>query len=288
MWKRRSLFTAALGLPAAWAAAKPAGLGALSERFAKFEKQYGGRLGVAVLDTAHDQHVGYRSDERFPMSSTFKFLLVTAILNLADHHQRSLQATLAVPAKPLLFNSPTTEAHAGGAMSVTDLCEAAITRSDNTATNMLLNLIGGPHGVTQFARSIGDWVTRLDRTETSLNEARAGDPRDTTSPAAMVGNLKTVLLGNTLAPASKDQLTGWMKGSVTGLDRLRAKLPGGWSAADKTGSNGEHTTNDIGVFWPPHRAPIVVAAYLTQCPGPESKRSALLAEIGQAVVSSLG
>jgi beta-lactamase class A len=167
------------------------------------------------------------------------------------------------------------------------LCEAVQIQSDNTAANALLESIVGPPAITKFSRSIGDDVTRLDRTELALNEALAGDPRDTTSPLAMVGNLQALLLGNPLSPASRTQLTLWMERSVTGLDRLRANLPPGWVAADKTGANGEHTSNDIAVLWPPHEPPVIVAAYITQCRGPEAKRAVLLAQIGRLVAQAI-
>jgi beta-lactamase class A len=119
--------------------------------------------------------------------------------------------------------------------------------------------------------------------ETSLNEALAGDPRDTTSPTAMAGDLQSVLLGDILSTPSRNQLTLWMEANLTGLERLRAALPADWRAADKTGANGEHTSNDIAVLWPPGGPPVIVAAYITQCMGPESKRAAMLAEIGRLV-----
>jgi beta-lactamase class A len=172
-------------------------------------------------------------------------------------------------------------------MTIAALCHAVLTQSDNTAANILLATIGGPAGITTFSRSIGDTVTRLDRTELTLNEARAGDPRDTTSPIAMAGDLKALLLGNVLSPDSRKQLTEWTEANITGLDRLRARLPVGWRAADKTGSNGEHTTNDIAVLWPIGKPPIVVTAYITQCAGPESKRNDMLAEIGRLVMASV-
>lgn len=255
----------------------------LPDTFARLEKSNGGRLGVAVLDTATGVRSGYREDERFPMCSTFKVLLCAAVLQRVDRHEETLADLLHVPPKPLLFNSPLTEPHAGGTMTVADLCHAALTQSDNTAANLLLENIGGPAGLTAFARSISDTVTRLDRVETKLNESLAGDPRDTTSPAAMANDLNSVLLGEVLSTGSRRQLTGWMELNLTGLQRLRAKLPDGWRAADKTGSNGEHTSNDIAVLWPPQKRPVIVTAYITQCFGPESKRAAMLAEIGWLV-----
>jgi beta-lactamase class A len=255
----------------------------LPAAFARLEETNGGRLGVAVLDTATGERSDYRADERFPMCSTFKFLLVSAVLQRVDGHQEALDRAVSIPPKPLLFNSPLTEPNAGGTMSIAALCHATLTRSDNTAANLLLETIGGPAGITTFSRSLGDTVTRLDRWETSLNESLAGDPRDTTSPGAMAADLKSVLLGNALSRPSRDQLTLWMQANLTGLDRLRAKLPAGWRAADKTGANGEHTSNDIAVLWPSGQPPIIVTAYITQCPGPESKRCAMLAKIGELV-----
>ena len=250
------------------------------------EHSNGGRLGVAVLDTATGERSGYRADERFPMCSTFKFLLVAAVLQRVDRHQETLDRTIAIPPKPLLFNSPLTGLHAGGTMSIAALCHAALTQSDNTAANLLLESIGGPASITHFSRSIGDSVTRLDRMEPSLNESLAGDPRDTTSPAAIAGDLKSVLLGNVLSSASRDQLTLWMEANRTGLERLRAKLPEGWRAANKTGSNGVHTSNDIAVIWPAGKQPIIIAVYITGCIGSESKRASMIAEIGKLVRES--
>jgi beta-lactamase class A len=287
MLSRRSFVAiTALALPRLLDA-MPTSFTTLARALAHLEQTNGGRLGVGVLDTATGAQSGYRMDERFPMCSTFKFLLGSAVLQRVDRRQETLDRAIAIPRKPLLFNSPLTEPHAGGTMTIEALCHAALTQSDNTAANLLLESIGGPRGITSFARSIGDTVTRLDRTETALNEALAGDPRDTTSPAAMVGDLKAVLLGNVLLPASRERLTRWMAANLTGLDRLRANLPEGWRAADKTGSNGEHTSNDIAVLWPPGKPPVIIAAYITQCTGPESKRSVMLAETGRLVRESL-
>jgi beta-lactamase class A len=258
----------------------------LSGRLASLERANGGRLGVAILKTATGERAYYRAEERFPMCSTFKFLLASAVLQRVDRHQETADRVVPIPPRPLLSNSPLTEPHAGGAMTIGALCHAVITQSDNTAANLLLEAIGGPTAITKFARSIGDPVTRLDRTELSLNEALDGDPRDTTSPAAMLADLQAVFLGGILSTDSRQQVTRWMEASLTGLTCLRAGLPPDWRIADKTGSNGSHTRNDISVIWPPGHPPIIVAAYITQCYGPDSKREKLLASIGKLVAES--
>ncbi|WP_263381690.1 class A beta-lactamase [Granulicella arctica] len=259
----------------------------LPASLAQLEKVNSGRLGVAIFDTGSGERTGHRSEERFAMCSTFKMMLATAVLQRVDAKQEHLDRDVDIPAKPLVNYSPLTEPHAGGQMTVAELCHAALTRSDNTAANLLLATIGGPEGFTHFARSIGDPITRLDRTETTLNEARPGDPRDTTSPTKMADNMQKILLGNVLSPVTRARLTQWMIENETGKERLRANLPSDWRAADKTGSNGETTSNDIAILWPPNQAPIIITAYLTECAGPEAKRGAVLAEVARLVRAAL-
>lgn len=282
--RRDFLSLAAVAIPA-FAYADSKHCLAIDAKLTQLERTNGGRLGVVVLNTATGERCGVRIDERFAMCSTFKFLLAAAVLQRIDRHEEKVGRALAIPPKPLIGNSPLTEPHAGGTMTVAELCEAALIRSDNTAANLLLETIGGPSGVTKFCRSIGDEVTRLDRTETSLNEAKPSDPRDTTTPSAMADDLNKILLGDVLSPAARGQLTVWMQSNQTGLDKLRAGVPKAWRVADKTGSNGETTTNDIAVIWPTGRKPVIVAAYITECPGPESKRASMLRAVGDLVIA---
>ena len=138
-------------------------------------------------------------------------------------------------------------------MTLAEICEAAMIVSDNTAGNLILAALGGPAGFTAYVRSLGDSITRLDRIEPDLNEAAPGDPRDTTTPLAMLGNVQKLVLGDALSAASREQLTKWMLGNKTGDTRLRAQLPAGWRTGDKTGAGERGTNNDVGVLWPPGR-----------------------------------
>lgn len=261
---------------------------AVPEVLARLESESGGRLGVAVIDTGTNAHAGWRSDERFPMCSTFKFLAAAAVLARVDTGQERLDRRIHFKASDLVAYSPISKDHVDGrGMTVDELCEAAVVMSDNTAANLLLADLNGPAGVTAFSRSIGDGVTRLDRTEPELNEAAVGDPRDTTSPAAMAANLRTLLLEERLSAPSRARLTGWLRASKTGAKRLWAGLPAGWSVGDKTGSGGRGTTNDVGILWPTGRPPVVVAAYLTDTGAPSEQRDETLAAVGRVIASTL-
>ena len=260
---------------------------ALSRAFADIEAKLGGRLGVAMHDTGSGLRVSHRGDERFPLCSTFKLLAAGAILARVDAGKERLDRSVPIRAEELVTYSPATEKYAGGSMSLAAICEAAITLSDNTAGNLMLAAIGGPEALTAYARSLGDEATRLDRTEPTLNDVTPGDPQDTTTPAAMVGDLDALLVGDALSPASRDQLAAWLIANKTGDARLRAGLPADWRAGDKTGTCNASTANDVGLAWPPDREPVLIAVYLADTTAPREAQNAALAEVGRAVAAAL-
>jgi beta-lactamase class A len=259
----------------------------LSRKLAKIELASGGRLGVAVLNTATGIRTLHRGDERFPMCSTFKLLACAAVLARVDAGKQCLDQSITFQKTNLVTYSPITQNHTGPpGMSLADICAAAIEYSDNTAANLILANIGGPDGFTRFARSLGDTVTRLDRIETALNESLPNDPRDTTTPSAMVANLNSLLLGTALSPASRNQLTEWLLANTTGGTRLRAGVPANWRVGDKTGTGDHGSTNDIGILWPPNAKPLLVCAYLTGTTASLDQRNATIAAVGRAISTS--
>lgn len=280
---RRTVLTAAAALLAAGSTrAEP-----LDTALARIERESGGRLGVAVIDTATGARSGHRADERFAMCSTFKLLLGAAVLARVDAGRETLDRRIPIDPAALLAWAPLTKPNAGGSMTVAALAEAAMVMSDNTAANLLLETLGGPLGLTAWLRLLGDDVSRLDRTEPTLNEALPSDPRDTTTPVAMAADIERLVLGDALSPPSRDLLTGWLVGNRTGDARLRAGLPKDVRVGDKTGTGERGTTNDVGLFWPPGRKPVIVAVYLTETTAPAAARDATIAAVAKAVVASL-
>jgi beta-lactamase class A len=260
----------------------------LAARFAAIEKETGGRLGIAGVDTYTGRSFSYRAQERFVMCSTFKVLAASAVLARVDRKKEDLSRRIVFSASDVIDGSPITKDHAdGNGMTLAELCAAALDYSDNTAANLLLTALGGPAAVTAYARSLGDRMTRLDRTEPTLNEATPGDPRDTTTPSAMLANLRLLLLGRVLRRDSRDQLTNWMIDNKTGDERLRAGFPRDWRIGDKTGSGEHGTANDIAIAWPPNRMPIIVAVYLTETTVPPDHQNAAIALVARAIAAAV-
>lgn len=263
-------------------AAAVAPAGDVAAQLSALEKRTGGRLGVFAVDTGSGRIFSHRAGERFPMCSTFKLLAVGTVLWRVDGGREKLDRPIAFTKGDLLTYAPVTSKHvASGSMAVGALCQAVIEYSDNTAANLVLKSIGGPPGWTRFARSLGDSVSRLDRYEPELNSAIAGDVRDTTTPIAMARNMRKLLLGDQLSPASRERLTTWLIACRTGTDRIRAGIPKGWRAGDKTGSGDNGTYNDIAIVLPPERKPILVTAYLNGSKLSGDASSAILADVGR-------
>jgi len=252
--------------------------------FWREERRGGGRLGVAAIDTGDGRRITHNSIERFPLASTFKLPLVMAVLERVDERRERLDRPVRFTARDLLGYSPVVARYPhGGTLTVARLCAAAIEQSDNAAANLLLNTVGGPRGVTAFVRSLGDRYTRLDRSEPALNEATPGDVRDTTTPEAMADLVARVMRTPVLSDASKAKLYGWMRGATTGLTRIRAGVPAGWTVGDKTGTTSTGG-NDVAILWPPNGAPIVLAVYFAEVRGTSEARDAAIADVARAVV----
>jgi len=267
---RRALLLAAAAMPLVSACAAPprrAGQAQAERALAVLEQGFAGRIGVCALDTADGALLGQRADERFPMCSSFKAVLAAAILARSSTEPGLLAEQVRYTRGDLLAHSPVTTQHLAQGMRVDALCEATVQTSDNAAANLLLQRMGGPAGLTAFMRGIGDAQFRLDRWELELNSSLPGDPRDTTTPRAMADSLRKLVVGDALAPAQRDQLATWLRGTVTGAARIRAGMPAGWVVGNKTGTSGQGSYGsaiDVAVVWPPARAPLVLTVFTTR------------------------
>jgi len=261
----------------------------IQKKIADLEVASGGRIGLFVINTGDNTRLQYHAKERFPMCSTSKVMAVSAILKQSKKNSHLLQYKIAYTKKDVESSgyAPITKNHIIEGMIISELCEAAITRSDNTAMNLLMKKLGGPEAVTSFAHSIGDNKFRLDRYEPELNSAIPGDLRDTTTPKAMTESLNKLAFGNALGLTQQDQLLAWLKSNTTGVARIRAGVPNGWLVGDKTGTGSYGTTNDIGIIWPPKGSPIVVAIYFTQNKKDAAPRDDVIASVTRILIHSL-
>lgn len=259
----------------------------LRQTVTTWEKRLDARIGVVLRDTSSDWEISMRAEERFPMSSTFKSLLCGAVLARVDAGQEDLSRRVTFSEDDLVTYSPVTENHLQNGLTIGELCEATVTLSDNTAGNILLETVGGPEGLTAFLSTIGDQTTRLDRWETALNEATPGDPRDTSTPSAILTTLEALLLGDVLEPSSAAQLRQWMIDDQVADALIRAHLPKGWVIGDKTGAGGHGSRAIIAFIEPEVDVHYFAAIYLTESDADFALRNKVVSEIGQAIIAEI-
>ena len=249
------------------------------------ESQLSGRVGYVEMDLASGRTLAaWRADERFPLTSTFKVLLCGAVLARVDAGVERLDRRIHYRQQDLVAYSPVSEKHLADGMTVGELCAAAITMSDNSAGNLLLDTLGGPAGLTAFLRTIGDNVTRLDRRETQLNEALPGDVRDTTTPASMAATLRKLLTAKHLSARSQQQLVQWMLDDRVAGPLIRAVLPAGWFIADKTGAGERGARGIVALLGPDGKAERIVVIYMRDTPATIAERNQQIAAIGAALI----
>lgn len=259
----------------------------IDEAVQAVEAELGGRVGVILRQPNAAPLASWRSDERFPMSSTFKVPLCGAVLARIDMRAERLHRRITYQASDIVPYSPVTDTRVGTGMSIADLCAATITLSDNTAGNLLLETLGGPDALTAFFRTLGDPVTRLDRWEVELNEGAPDDPRDTTTPRAMIDVLETLLFTDALSTTSRARLEAWMRQDQVADELIRASLPQGWTIADKTGAGGHGSRSIIAIIRPPDGVPWLAAIYLTDNKADMNCRNLAIARIGSAFVKAI-
>ena len=265
-----------------------------SPALAALEAKSGGRLGAYILDVATGRAIGHRMNERFAMCSTFKLALAGALLHRSDKGLLDLEKQISYSAADMVSNSPITKENLtknGGEtarMSIAALAQATQQTSDNAAANLLIKELGGPAALTQIFRSWDDDVTRVDRYEPEMNFVPAGEIRDTTTPRAYAQMVAKLLVGDAiLKPETQSRLIDWMVDTKTGVKRLRAGIPAAWKSGDKTGT-GTHKSytnkyNDVAIFWPPARGPVVVSSYFE---GPVTSDD--MRDVDQAVLAEIG
>jgi beta-lactamase class A len=253
------------------------------------EARHGGRLGLHVADTLTGRTVVWRDHERFVYCSTFKMFLAAATLLRIQAGEERLDRAVPVTEADMVSHAPVTEPAIGGTLTIEQLMKSTVEVSDNPAANILIRDLGGIDAFRAFYRGIGDSDTRIDRLEPEMN--RLDGDKDTITPGQSVSNIQQLLVASDtpLNATSKALLLRWMVETPTGVDRIKAGVPAGWTVAHKTGTGGYGPTNDIGVIYPPSGQPIVIAVYFHATPASTSAQNdAVIAEATRMALAALG
>lgn len=258
-----------------------------SREMQALEARHGGRLGLALSTSG--RRFAYRPDERFVYCSTFKMYLAAATLLRVQAGEERLDRAIPVTQADMVNHAPVTEPAIGGTLTIEQLMKGTVEVSDNPAANILIRELGGLDALRAFYRGIGDTDTRVDRLEPEMN--RLDGDKDTITPVQSVANLHRLLVSSDtpLSAGSKSLLMRWLVDTPTGMGRIKAGVPAGWTVAHKTGTGGYGPVNDIGVLYPPNGDPIVMAVYFHATrESTDAQREAVIADATRIALAALG
>lgn len=306
----------------------PAGL---EERLFNLWRGFPGKTGIAVQRIDGEWALAQRGDELFPQQSVSKIWVAMTALDAVDQGRVRLdQPVLIGPEDLTLFYQPlasTVRAQGSVTMTVRELIETAITRSDNTANDSLLRTVGGPEAVRRFiakkdlgairfgpgerllqsgtaglnwqqAYSVGRAFEQAraalpDATRKAAMDAYLANPVDGASPAAIASALTRLARGSLLSPESTEYLLDVMSRTRSGPQRLKAGLPAGWKFGHKTGTGQNYKGmtagyNDIGIATAPDGTRYAIVVMLGTTTSPIPDRMALMQAVSGAVAEFHG
>ena len=258
----------------------------VADDLAALEAEFDARVGVSVVDTETGATASHRADERFGYASSIKALAAAQLLHDVPAEQRDEVVTWTAADVEAAGYSPVTSEHVADGLTLAQLAEAAVRKSDNTALNIVLDRVGGPAGLDQGLEDIGDTTTEVVGREPDLNTIEPGSTDDTSTPAAFTADLGALLDGRWLDDPDRALLLDWMSGNATGDTLVRAGVPDGWAVADKSGGAGG-IRNDVAVVTPPGRAPVVVSVFTTRNDPDARYDDALVARAAAIVLGAL-
>ncbi|WP_082456018.1 MULTISPECIES: class A beta-lactamase [unclassified Plantibacter] len=256
-----------------------------SAEFQALEAEFGARVGVSAIDTGSGARLSYRADERFGYASTIKALAAAVFLRQVPAAAREELVTWSAEDVEAAGYSPVTSEHIDTGLTLSQLAEAAVRRSDNTALNLVLARIDGPSGLDAALAAFGDEVIEVVNAEPTLNVIEPGSTEDTSTPAAFADDLSRLIDGSVLEPADQETLLTWMSGNATGDTLIRAGAPADWPVADKSGGAGG-IRNDVAIIRPPGREPIILSIFTNKLDPDADYDDALVAAVAKAALSA--
>jgi beta-lactamase class A len=292
----------------------------LQAEVARLAKISDGVVGMSALHVESNRRFAFHGEDRFPMASSFKIPIAVQLLDRIDRGELRLDQMVTIEPHDLhpgsgmltsLLNKP------GVALSLRNLLELMLLISDNSATDIVLRLAGGPEAVTAKMRALGisgidvnrptvnliaDWIgatlgpenewtperfSKLLDAATPEQRKQASerfnqDPRDTSQPNAMAALLEKIYHRQLHKPETAALLLDILYRCQTGEARIKGMLPPGTEVAHKTGSIGG-TINDVGILNLPDNAGHVVLALFVKQGSKSEVSERAIAQISRAV-----
>jgi beta-lactamase class A len=243
--------------------------GRLRQRIGQISQAAQGLVGMTATVLESGESVSLNGNQRFPMQSVYKLPIAMAVLNQVDQGNLKLDQKIQIEASDIVQGSQVLDENSQGKeFTLSELLQYMVSKSDNTACDVLLRLIGEPQRVTEYLSSLGINDIVVANTEKELAQDPNVQYRNSATPDAAVVLLRTLYEGRGLSKSSQALLLQWMTETQTGLKRIKGLLPEGTVVAHKTGTSSTvngvtAATNDVGLVTLPSGQQLAIAVFVS-------------------------
>ncbi|AJI75327.1 class A beta-lactamase [Francisella philomiragia] len=259
----------------------------ISNHLHNLEKQYGGKIGVYTINRNDNSNFSHNQSFYFPICSTYKFLVVGAILKQSMTDNNLLNKEVKISANQIIGYSPVTKKHINQTMTVSELSKAAI-QSDNTATNLLIEKLGGLNNLNNFILSLHDHATKVAGLEPVANQVSLTTNQNKTTPKIMAKDINKLAFSNSILDKKHRLLfKKWLLENDSGNNRIAAEIPDEWEIGNKTGTCAYGSTNDVAIIWPDDDKAIIMAIFYTQSQKDAKPNSKIIREVTKILLDKL-
>lgn len=262
----------------------------LREKMAAVAARSGGVVGIAVTNLDTRDTFTLNNEPVYPMQSVFKFPIAMAILHLIDGGKLAPEQKIFIGKNKMVKNtySPLRDSFPAGNVeqTIAQLLQYSVSKSDNIACDLLIELAGGEAAVNDYIHSLGVQQISIVASEAKMHANWNTQYKNWCAPSALVQLLDIMNQGKALSKTSNDFLWKLMLETTTGKKRLKALLPAGTEVAHKTGLSDTKdgltaATNDVGIILLPNGQKLAVAVFVMNSKANEAVREATIAEVAK-------
>jgi beta-lactamase class A len=249
-------------------------------------------IGAVLLETGETAYVDRTG--HYPMQSVYKLPIAMAVLKMVDEGKVRIDQEVNITPDDFVrqgFHSPIRNVNPQGTvMNVYGIMRYSISESDGTASDVLLDLAGGPASVMDYLKSIGVTDLIVADSEKSISKDWETQYRNWSTPEASIKLLHKLYDRKAgLSEQMTNLLLEFMTHTETGDRRIKRGLPDGAFLAHKTGTGGTEkgitgATNDIGIITLPDGRHILIAIYVSDSPESGAVREKVIADAARAVI----
>lgn len=256
--------------------------------------KYKAKVGITIHNDDYTDSLTVNAEHHYPFQSVYKFHLAIAVLNQVDLGVLKLDQPITISKAAVTTDlySPIKDQYPNGVtLPLSKVIDFTVADSDNVGCDILFELLGGPDKVQAYFIANGYQDLSIKLTE----EVQQKDWEKQFQNWTTVGSSNKILYDyyrNTkhlLSDTSHQFLWDTMRGTRTGLNRLKGDLPPGTVVAHKTGYSGKNkktgitaAVNDIGVVSLPNDKVFFISVYVTDSKEEEPVSAKIIAEVAAA------